>query len=204
MSKGILYIISGPSGTGKGTVCEELKKDENIFLSISTTSRDQRAGEVAGVTYNYTTPENFEKLIAEGEMLEWAKYGGNYYGTPKSLINEKLNEGKDVILEIEPQGALKVEDIMPECIMIFVVPPSMEVLKKRLEDRGRETDDQIRERLANAVWEFNQAEKYDHIVVNDNLDECVKEIMDIMKSAKEKRNLVYELLSQYDEMKGRI
>jgi len=204
MSKGILYIISGPSGTGKGTVCEELKKDENIFLSVSTTSRDQRAGEVAGVTYNYTTPENFEKLIADGEMLEWAKYGGNYYGTPKSAIIEKLNEGKDVILEIEPQGALKVESIMPECIMIFIAPPSMNILKQRLDDRGRESTEQIRERLQNAVWEFNQAEKYDHIVVNDDLFECVNEIKGIMNSAKQKRNLVFELLSQYDEMKGRI
>lgn len=196
MSKGILYVVSGPSGTGKGTVCDEIKKSDDVFLSVSTTSRDQRAGEIDGVTYNYTTEKHFEELIENGEMLEWAKYNENYYGTPKSTIEGMLSEGKSVVLEIEVQGALQVKKLIPECVLIFVVPPSMQILKERLLSRGRETEEQIAQRIKTAEWELTRAEYYNYIVVNDNLSECVLEIKDIMEKTKKSRALIDKLLSQ--------
>ena len=194
MSKGILYVISGPSGTGKGTICAELIEKREIHLSVSTTSRDQRAGEVAGVTYNYTTPENFKKMADNGELLEWAMYNGNYYGTPKAQIEQMLEDGKDVLLEIEPQGALKVKDALPETVLIFIIPPSMEVLRNRLETRGRESAEEINDRINSAKWEFMQAAKYNYIIENDDLCECVNEVSSVMDKCKEERRKVYKLL----------
>lgn len=196
MSKGILYVISGPSGTGKGTICAELIEHRDIHLSVSTTSRDQRAGEIAGVNYNYTTPEEFRRMAEAGEMLEWAVYNGNYYGTPKSHIEQMLEEGKDVLLEIEPQGALKVKSILPETVLIFVIPPSMKILKERLVSRGRESEEEINDRISSAKWEFMQAAKYNYIVVNDNLTECVNQVSDIMDNCKDLRRKVYKLLTE--------
>ena len=179
-----------------GTVCDEIKKSDDVFLSVSTTSRDQRAGEIDGVTYNYTTEKHFEELIENGEMLEWAKYNENYYGTPKSTIEGMLSEGKSVVLEIEVQGALQVKKLIPECVLIFVVPPSMQILKERLLSRGRETEEQIAQRIKTAEWELTRAEYYNYIVVNDNLSECVLEIKDIMEKTKKSRALIDKLLSQ--------
>lgn len=201
MNKGVLFIISGPSGTGKGTVCSELIKKGDIFLSISATTRDKRLGEEDGVTYHFKSKEAFEKMIADGDMLEWAQYSGNYYGTPKAEVEKMLASGKNVILEIEPQGALSVQAKMPEAVLIFIIPPSITELKSRLITRGRENEEQIAERLGAAVWEFEQAHKYDYIVENDNLEKCVDEISDIMKNVNNMRNKLSLLLEEAKERK---
>lgn len=196
MSRGILFVMSGPSGTGKGTICESLLKEENIFLSTSSTTREIRKGETDGVTYNYTTRENFEKLIADGEMLEYAQYNGNYYGTPRNAVEKTLNEGRNVLLEIEPQGALKVKEMFPDAVLMFIVPPSMAELKRRLTERGRENEEQIKERMDSAKWEFEQSGKYNYIFVNDALEQCVNEVAQVLHKKTEERNFVDKLLKE--------
>lgn len=196
MAKGSLFIISGPSGTGKGTVCNELIKHENIFLSISATTRDKRVGEEEGVTYFYTTKEQFEDMIKKDMMLEYAQYSGNYYGTPKDAVEKMLNAGKNVILEIEAQGALKVKEKMPEAIMIFIVPPSIAELRKRLSKRGREDAEEIEKRINAAKWEFSQCPKYNYVLVNDNLENCVNSTLEIIKAANERQKIIEKLLSE--------
>ena len=196
MSRGILYIMSGPSGTGKGTICTELLKKRDLYLSVSTTSREQRLGEVAGVTYNYVSTEAFKDLIEKDLMLEWAMYGDNYYGTPKEKIEQMLEAGKDVLLEIEPQGALQVKAKMLDAVMFFVVPPSMKVLRQRLVMRGREDEAEIEKRIAAAKWEFTQSVKYNDIVVNDDLNECVDKVLSLMDKYKNERKTVEKLLNE--------
>lgn len=195
MIKGNLFVISGPSGTGKGTICEQLVKRNDLYLSISSTTRDKRAGECDGITYNFTSVESFKAMIEQNLMLEWAVYNNNYYGTPKTTVDLMLNQGKNVILEIDAQGALKVKAMIPEAVLIFIAPPSMQELKRRLTERGRETPLQINERLSSAIWELEQADKYNHIVVNDSLADCVREVSDII-DCKIKEVRVIEALLQ--------
>lgn len=199
MNRGSLFIVSGPSGTGKGTVCTELIKHDNIFLSISATTRDKRVGEEDGVTYFYTSAEKFKQMIDDNQMLEYAVYSGNYYGTPKKAVEDMLAAGKNVILEIEVQGALKVKQKMPEAVLIFVVPPSIAELKKRLIERGRENKEEIKRRIGEARREFSQLPKYNYVVVNDNLDRCVGDVLDIINETNEKQALIEKLL---EEIKG--
>ncbi len=196
MNKGALFVMSGPSGTGKGTICKVLENDENIFLSVSSTTREQRAGEIPGVTYNYTTREEFRNMIDSGLMLEWATYDGNYYGTPKTTVEKMIAEGKNVILEIDVQGAFKVKDIFPETVMIFVLPPSMEELKKRLVERGREDGDRIKTRMEVARGEMELAARYNYVIVNDDLSRCVEEARTIINQTQERRNLIKNLLEE--------
>ncbi len=197
MSRGILYIMSGPSGTGKGTICIELMKiRKGIHLSVSETSREQRPGEIAGVTYNYVSVDEFKQHIEDGDMLEWAVYSGNYYGTPKKQIEKMLEDGTDVLLEIEPQGAIKVKEKMPEAVLMFIVPPSIAVLRQRLVDRNRESIEEIEKRIEASKWEFSQALQYNNVIVNDNLQMCVNEVMSLMDGYTKQRKIIENLLNE--------
>ena len=183
--KGILIVISGFSGAGKGTLVKQLMKTyDNYALSISMTTRSPRQGERDGVEYFFSTRENFEKKIAEDGLIEYAEYCGNYYGTPRSYVEQQLKEGKDVILEIEIQGALKVKEKLPETLLLFVTPPSAKVLKERLVGRGTETMEVIEQRMSRAVEESQGIEAYDYLVINDDLQVCTEEIHRIVQSAK--------------------
>lgn len=200
MSKGNLFIISGPSGTGKGTICNEFLKHDDVYLSVSVTTRDKRNEEIDGVTYIYDTVDGFKKRIENDLMLEWAQYGENFYGTPKDIVEEKLEKGINVILEIEVQGALKVKEKMPDAVMIFVVPPSIEELRKRLELRGREDTEEINKRLKIAKGEMEKANLYNYIVVNDNLEESIKSVRKIIDKRKNAMEFVNNLLDELDKI----
>ncbi len=186
MNKGKLIIISGWSGAGKGTICRRLleKYPDAFVLSISATTRQPREGEVDGREYFFVTTERFEQMIADGELLEHACYVGNYYGTPKPWVEEQLREGKNVILEIEVQGAFQVKQLIPEAVLLFVVAPSMEELRRRLEGRNSETAEQIEDRLKRAEEESVFAEKYDYIIVNDIVEKSVDLVHNIILSEK--------------------
>ena len=196
MMKGILFVLSGPSGTGKGTVCKKLLEREDIFLSVSATTRSRREGETEGVTYHYVTKDEFKKMIDEDEMLEYAEYNGNYYGTPKRSVVSLLDAGRDVLLEIEPQGAFKIKQMFPEAVLIFLVPPSMKMLKERLITRGRESMEEIDKRIAASRWELQQADKYNKQIVNDDLDICVDEVMAYITEKRSERMMVKSLIDE--------
>ena len=182
--KGILIVVSGFSGAGKGTLMKELLKKypDDYALSISATSRKPREGEQEGVEYFFKTREEFEKMIEGEELVEYAQYVGNYYGTPKAYVEEQLEAGKDVILEIEIQGALKIKEKFPQTVLMFVTPPSAEELKNRLVGRGTEDMDTIERRLSRAVEEAEGIEAYDYLVVNDILEICVEEMHQIISN----------------------
>lgn len=183
MNKGILVVVSGFSGAGKGTVMNRLlEKYENYALSVSVTTRTPRPGEEEGKSYFFRSREEFERLIREDALLEYARYVDNYYGTPKSYVQEQLEAGKDVILEIEIQGAMKIREKIPEALLVFVVPPSMEELKKRLTGRGTETEEIIRSRLARAGEEAEGMDQYDYLLVNDDLETCVDALHQMIQS----------------------
>lgn len=183
--KGLLIVISGPSGAGKGTVCKALLgTDNNLKLSVSVTTRKPRNCEANGRNYFFTTLDKFKKMIENNELLEWAKVYDNYYGTPKKFVQENLNNGNNVILEIDIQGALKVKDKFPEGVFIFILPPSMEELKNRIKKRGTETDEEILKRFKSAYNEINFVSRYNYVVINDDVYNAVDKILAIIKAEK--------------------
>ena len=182
--KGILVVVSGFSGSGKGTIMKELLKKypEQYALSISATTRQPREGETDGVEYFFKETKEFEQMIADGALIEYARYVSNYYGTPRSYVEEQLAAGHDVILEIEIQGAMKVKEKIPEALLVFVTPPTVEELEKRLKGRGTETAQVIADRLARAGEEAEGMGQYDYILVNDTVEECVDHLHQIIVS----------------------
>ena len=181
MKKGNLIVISGPSGAGKGTICKALlEREDNLYISVSATTRSPRKGEVDGVNYYFLTQDEFKKKVDNNEFLEWAEVHGNYYGTPKFNVEEMINEGKNIILEIDVQGALNVKKNCEDGVFIFILPPSMEELKRRIIARGSETPESLIKRFKTAYEEINYISKYNYAVVNDDLEEAVKKVQNIL------------------------
>ena len=202
--RGLLVVISGPSGVGKGTVRKALfnMPGHNLTYSVSMTTRSIRPGEVDGVDYYFVSKEEFETKIQEGKFLEHAEFVGNYYGTPLEYVNNDLDAGKEVVLEIEVEGALQVKEKMPDCVMIFIVPPGKQALYDRLRRRGTEPEEVIQSRIAKANREFKKAYLYDYIVVNDDVDNAANRIMAIIRAehAKTSRSIYkyMELIGESD------
>jgi guanylate kinase len=180
--KGILFVLSGPSGVGKGTVRKALfEQDTNLKYSISMTTRTIREGEQDGVDYFFRTHDEFRDMIDQNRLIEYAEYVGNYYGTPKQYVEEMIEAGHDVFLEIEVQGAMQVKNNFPEGVFVFLIPPSLEELKNRIQDRGTESEELIASRLQEARNEIEMMEAYDYVVVNDAVDNAVKKVQAIVQ-----------------------
>ncbi len=173
-------MVSGPSGCGKGTVLKEVRKKQDLYYSVSMTTRDPREGEVDGVHYHFVSKAQFERLIAQNGVLEHAEYCGNYYGTPREAVETMRNEGKDVILEIEVVGAEQVRQNCPDAVLIFIAPPSLIELERRLRGRGTEKEEVIQQRIAEAVREMKCAVNYDYLVVNDKVETAAADILQII------------------------
>lgn len=180
--EGILTVISGFSGAGKGTIMKKLVGEYPYFLSVSATTRSPRKGDLDGVDYFFKTREEFEQMIQDKALIEWAEYCGNYYGTPKEAVKKQLAEGRDVLLEIEMQGGMLVKEQFPEALLVFITPPTAEELKRRLTGRGTETAEQINNRLSRACEEASYMDQYDYIVVNDDLKEAVCRLHQIIQN----------------------
>lgn len=201
MSKGILIVVSAPAGCGKDTILEQaLSRNDNLFYSVSATSRAMRPGETDGVSYHFRTREQFESMIENGELLEYTEYCGNYYGTPRKAVEDMLAAGKDVILKIEVEGAGNIRKMFPDCTMIFILPPSFAELDRRLHKRGTEDEETIQRRLRTAKEELTYARNYDFLVVNGALEKAVDDFLSVVAAEKMKTaacgGLIDDLLSE--------
>lgn len=183
-TKGLKIVLSGPSGSGKGTIVRELIKKEQFVLSISATTRGPRIGEENGVHYFFKTKEEFEKMIDNNALLEYASFCDNYYGTPKAFIEETIEQGKDILLEIEVQGAMQIKKIYPEAIFVFIIPPNLEELEKRLKGRNTETLEVIQKRLERAKQELKLYHAYDYVIVNESVEKSAEAIEYIVGAEK--------------------
>lgn len=196
--KGSLFVVSAPAGCGKDTILIEMfKRCDTAGYAVSATTRAPREGEVNGVHYHFLTRDEFERKIAEKEVLEYTEYCGNYYGTLKKSVDDLLKAGKDAILKIEVEGAMNIKKMFPEARLVFILPPSWEILEKRLRDRGTETEDKIAERTLQARREVEYARNYDYLIVNDDLNSAVNDLLTILKAEKLRRANNDELLAKF-------
>lgn len=203
MRKGLLIILSGPSGVGKGTVCQALRRcAPDLVYSVSATTRLPREGEKDGVNYFFKTKEQFLHMIEHDELLEWAEYVGNYYGTPAEFVRQTIDQGKDILLEIDVQGALKVKEKFPEGVFIFLMPPSMDELKKRIVSRGTESNEAITHRLSVAQEEFHSMKYYDYAVVNDSVEAACERIRAIVEAERcRTERVIVSMNNWFEEVK---
>lgn len=199
MKKGLLIVVSGPSGCGKGTILGSITKKMGISYSVSATTRAMREGEVDGVNYHYITREHFEQLIAEDKVLEYTSYCGNYYGTLRDEVDSRREQGQDVLLEIEVEGAANVRRLCPDAVSIFIAPPSVKELERRLRKRGTETEEVIAERVSQAEREIHSALEYDYIIINGELEKAVNDVASVINAerifAEDKENIISEVLN---------
>ena len=198
--QGLLIVISAPSGAGKGTIINKmLEKNKNLWLSISATSRPMRSNDIEGETYYFYTKEEFQQKTKEDYFLEYALYANNYYGTPKKYIQEHLDKGQDVILEIEIQGAMQMKKIIPEALFVFVMPPSLKELRQRLINRGTDSKEKILERFKIAYQEMNEVTKYNYVVINDDVENAADKILAIIKSERCRVDRIEEVFLNNEE-----
>lgn len=201
MRKGLLVVVSGPSGAGKGTICQALLERTSLAYSVSATTRKPRAGEVDGVNYHFLSVEAFEEMIEKDGLLEWAKVYDNYYGTPLKKVEEKLAVGEDILLEIDTQGAMKVREKFPEGVYIFILPPSLAELERRIRGRDTETEEILKKRLDAAIGEIEEGRRYKYVVTNDEVERAVCAIESVLRA---ERCLVTRNGELFDEIeKGR-
>ena len=195
--KGVLLVVSGPSGAGKGTICQLLREQlPDLGYSISVTTRQPRVGEVDGVNYFFKTVPQVKEMIAKGELLEYAEVYGNYYGTPRKYVEDLLNAGQDVLLEIDIQGALQIKERFPEGVFVFIVPPSLDELSARIYKRGTDSEDVIKRRMASAAGELTYAQKYDYIIVNDIAQKAANKVLTIMEAERYRVDRTYFIVDR--------